>query len=67
MRPRQSSAACPLQIPFPSDLNTGLVVKKGGKGKFKLVLAFLLVQPSSERDQFDDSVSMFPWWGLGWE
>lgn len=43
------------------------MVKKGGKGKFKLVLAFLLVQPSSERGQFDDSVSVFPWQGLGWE
>lgn len=45
-----------LQIPFPSDLNTDLVVEKGGKTKFKLVSASLLVQPCSERGQLEDSL-----------
>ncbi|KAL2295909.1 hypothetical protein Nmel_017439 [Mimus melanotis] len=30
-----------LQIPFPSDLNTDLVVEKGGRVKFMLVLGSL--------------------------
>lgn len=55
-----------LQIPFPSDLNTDLVVEKGGKIKFKLVSASLPVQSCSERGQFEDK----PVWALllraGW-
>lgn len=34
-----------LQIPFPSDLNTDLVVEKGGRVKFMLVLGSLQVFP----------------------
>lgn len=44
-----------LQIPFPSDLNTDLVVEKGGKAAFRLALASLLAQPCSERGRFEDS------------
>lgn len=34
-----------LQIPFPSDLNTDLVVEKGGRVRFMLVLGSLQVCP----------------------
>lgn len=34
-----------LRIPFPSDLNTDLVVEKGGRVKFMLVLGSLQVCP----------------------